>query len=117
MYLCILLAIGPLGRFISKNHYEPIQMNRVTSTSEEEFQLKFTTTDHDDRGKRMRRLWHLAYTLICNPNLKELRRRDKHEYKATDGVFTQQFLSTVSEAGNSIFNTDETKNKFKMEFP
>ena len=89
-------------------------MNRVTHTSEENFQLKFTTTN--DRGRKM---WYLAYTLIRNPNLKELRRRDKQEYKATDhdSVFTQQFLSAVSEASNSIFDTEnKEKNKFKMDY-
>ena len=104
------VLIGPLGRFITENYYKPVQIDHVTPTSEEEeSQLNFTTTD--DRGRRMRRLWHLAYTLICNPNLKVLRRKDKHEYKAADSGFTQQFLSPVSEADNSIFNT------FKMEFP
>lgn len=89
-------------------------MSRVTPTSGEELQLKFTTTNHD----RGRKLWHLAYTLIRNPDLKELRRRDKHEYKPTDSGFTQQFLSPASLASDSIFDTkNEDKNEFKMEFP
>ena len=108
------LTVGALGRFITKNYYQPIQINRVTTTSEDDFQLKFTTSTADGRA---RKLWHLAYTLIHNPNLKELRRRDKQEHSTTASGFTQQFLSPVSVASNSIFDVvNEEKNKPKIEF-
>ena len=99
-------VVGTLGRFITKNYYQPIQINSIDiTTSQDEFQLKFATTNNG----RFRKLWHLAYTLVRNPNLKELRRRDKRESKTTDR-HTQQFLSPV--ASYSIFDiVNEEKNK------
>ena len=99
-------VVGTLGRFIAKNYYQPIQINSIDiTTSQDEFQLKFATTSNG----RFRKLWHLAYTLVRNPNLKELRRRDKRECKSADR-HTQQLLPPI--ASYSIFNVvDEEKNK------
>lgn len=84
-----------------------MQITIVAPTSQDEFQLKFTTANTNSKAKKM---WHLVYTLMRNSNLKELRRREKQEHKTTDSGFTQQ-------SGNSIFDTVNEENKLKFEFP
>ena len=59
-------------------------------------------------------MWHLAYSLLHNPNLRELRiRREKQEHTAGE-LATEQSLFTAVD--NSIHDTvNEEKNKSKME--
>ena len=83
------------GRFIVQNYYPPAQINSIAP----------------NRAKNM---WHLAYTLLHNPNLRELRiRREKQDYTAGE-LATEQSLFTAVD--NSIRDTvNEEKNKSKME--
>ena len=104
------LTVGLLGRFITQNYYQPVQINIVTPTSQDGFELKFETAKSNSRARKM---WHLAYTLICNSNLTKLRRREKREHKTTTSGFTLE----LSVAGNSIFDYDNEENKLKLEFP
>ena len=92
----------------------------MTPTSQDSLQIKFTTASNENSNivHRAKLMWLLAYTLTRNPQLKELRRREKQRFKPIDSVFTQELVSPVAAVGNSIFDVvNEEKNKFKMDFP
>ena len=88
------LAVGGWGRFIVQNYYPPAQI-------------------HSTAPSRARNMWHLAYTLLHNPHLKEKRiRREKQDQKTTASELpTEQYLFTAVD--NSI--RDSVNNESKME--
>ena len=58
-------CIGILDRFTVQNYYQDTQINTVHP---DEYKLK-------PLKSKARKMWYLAYTLVRNPDLLELRRR------------------------------------------
>ena len=60
-------------------------------------------------------MWHLAYTLLHNPSLKELRkiRSEKQEHTAGELVTEQPLFTAVDNSMRDTVNED--KNKSTME--
>ena len=109
-------TVGACGRFMVQNYYQLTQqMNSIQQmdSMQQMFGIQQIQMDRMTPS-RARNMWHLAYTLIRNPNLKELRKRGKkEEHDMSFGELTQEILFSV--ASNAI-SVGEEKNKFKMEF-
>ena len=75
------IFIGLLDRFVIQKHYQDSRTKSVDRLTSGGYELKYVY------GKA-RKMWHLAYTLIKNPELAELRRREKKHTKSADKVAT-----------------------------
>ena len=90
----------------------------VSSTNHANTKQTSTTSIQQMRGKRARTRWHLAYTLIRNPSLRELRRRDSSESPAAQKPETtgKHLKSKTSRTKSVIIFHHSNKEIFHRDF-
>lgn len=96
--------IGILDRFTIQNHYGDTLTNIVHLFRNDEYELK-------PKHSKARKMWHLAYTLVSNPDLAELRRRDKAT-ASTDDLAAPITSSSVFGIVEELIEKDEVKENF-----
>ena len=79
--LNIAIFIGLLDRFVIQKHYQDSRTKSVDRLTSNGYELKYV------HGKA-RKMWHLAYTLIKNPGVAELRRRERKHKKSASKLAT-----------------------------
>ena len=73
--------IGLLDRFVIQKHYQDSRTKSVDHLTSGDYELKYAYS-------KARKMWQLAYTLIKNPDLVELRRRERKHKKSADKLAT-----------------------------
>ena len=70
-----------LDRLVIQKHYQDSRTKSVDRLTSDGYELKYV------HGKA-RKMWHLAYTLIKNPDLTKLRRRERKHKKSASKYAT-----------------------------
>ena len=98
-------CIGILDRFTIQNYYQDTQINTVHPVNE--YKLK-------PLKSKARKMWYLAYTLVRNPDLLELRRRSSMDSKANN-IIVQITSHNSDTTGFGIANefTDDDNSEVK----
>ena len=102
-------CIGILDRFTIQNYYQDTQLiNTVHPVNE--YKLK-------PLKSKARKMWYLAYTLVRNPDLLELRRRSSTDSKANT-IIVQVTSHNSDTTGFGIANefiiTDDDNSEVKV---